>query len=439
MRVYISSTYKDLINYRKAAMDAILQFDYTPIGMEHDVASEKRPLDVCLERLGSCQVYVGIIAWRYGYIHPKHDLSITELEYREAERLNISRLIFIVDENINWPPKWVEKGQSKFTQFRKNVSQGYIRPFTNEESLQKELMAALNEVERKHNKQRINQANNPKPPEFLPYLTDRDAQEHQLAKSLKSGQPAKPCVFIIHGDEYQCHDKFLERLRSVSLPKMVDLFCHSRSTDLTINPYTISWIEKTKEQNTFADRYHAGISKKVFGKIDTTPEEINRILSANSTVTIFDTHILSEDCLQNSKLPIDLFLNFWSEWPTLNTNQHLIIFLFIKYELKEKSSFLIRHKYKQLNNKIRRDLNSLSISAYQLNGAVLPELGNISRRHCEEWMRDDTVRQYLKNGETKIREFFEQWENRHHKTEIPMEIIAPVLWQWLIDQWQTQK
>jgi len=57
--------------------------------MEGYAASEERPLDACLKDVKDRDIYVGMFAWRYGYIPPKEHgnaagLSITECEYRRA-------------------------------------------------------------------------------------------------------------------------------------------------------------------------------------------------------------------------------------------------------------------------------------------------------------------------------------------------------------------
>ena len=36
--------------------------------MEDYVAKDQRPLQMCLDDVASSDVYVGIFAWRYGYI-----------------------------------------------------------------------------------------------------------------------------------------------------------------------------------------------------------------------------------------------------------------------------------------------------------------------------------------------------------------------------------
>ena len=71
-------------------------------------AGEKRPLAKCIEDVAEADLYVGIFAWRYGYI-PKEAsnpeaLSITELEYRAAGEHGKERLIFLLRDDAPWKP-----------------------------------------------------------------------------------------------------------------------------------------------------------------------------------------------------------------------------------------------------------------------------------------------------------------------------------------------
>ena len=70
--------------------------------MEDYVAAEKRPLAKCVEDVAEADIYIGVFAWRYGYI-PKEDnpesLSITELEYRAAGEHRKERLIFLLRDD----------------------------------------------------------------------------------------------------------------------------------------------------------------------------------------------------------------------------------------------------------------------------------------------------------------------------------------------------
>ena len=110
-RIYISSTFSDLEDYRREVSLAIRRLGHEDVAMEYYVAEDKRPLDRCLADVTSSDVYVGIFAWRYGYI-PKvgnpDQLSITELEYRRALEMGKACLIFLISETAPWPPVKME-------------------------------------------------------------------------------------------------------------------------------------------------------------------------------------------------------------------------------------------------------------------------------------------------------------------------------------------
>ncbi len=105
VRIYLSSTYSDLQAYREAVYRTLRQLRHDVIAMEDYVAADERPADKCLADVAACEVYVGLFAWRYGYIPPRanpEQHAITEMEYREAGKRNKHRLIFILHEDAPW-------------------------------------------------------------------------------------------------------------------------------------------------------------------------------------------------------------------------------------------------------------------------------------------------------------------------------------------------
>jgi hypothetical protein len=49
-KIYISSTYSDLVEHRQQAYDILRKMRYDMIAMEDYVATDQRPLDECLGR-----------------------------------------------------------------------------------------------------------------------------------------------------------------------------------------------------------------------------------------------------------------------------------------------------------------------------------------------------------------------------------------------------
>lgn len=102
--IYLSSTYADMARARRAVAEAVERLQgHTVVGMESYLASDERPVDRCLADVATCDYYVGLFAWRYGFVPPGETRSITELELREAIRSNKPRLLFVLDERAKWP------------------------------------------------------------------------------------------------------------------------------------------------------------------------------------------------------------------------------------------------------------------------------------------------------------------------------------------------
>lgn len=95
-KLYLSSTLTDLGPERLAVKQAL---GGECVIVESYVADERSLRDSCLADVAACDLYVGIIGLRYGFVPKGQDLSITELEYREARRSGCPALIFIKDED----------------------------------------------------------------------------------------------------------------------------------------------------------------------------------------------------------------------------------------------------------------------------------------------------------------------------------------------------
>lgn len=93
-KAYLSSTLNDLRPERDAVKEA-LTGRYTVV--ESYEADEQSVRNSCLDDVASCELYVGIVGLRYGFIPPDEDKSITELEFEAAKGLK--RLVFLKSED----------------------------------------------------------------------------------------------------------------------------------------------------------------------------------------------------------------------------------------------------------------------------------------------------------------------------------------------------
>ncbi|MEP4197410.1 MAG: DUF4062 domain-containing protein [Aliishimia sp.] len=106
-KIYISSTFADLEDFRARIYAQLRRSRHDVISMEDYNPGTRQPLTKCLDDVRDADIYVGLFAWRYGYIpdtgNPDQK-SITELEYREAVAANKEIIVFLLDDAAPWPP-----------------------------------------------------------------------------------------------------------------------------------------------------------------------------------------------------------------------------------------------------------------------------------------------------------------------------------------------
>ena len=183
--------------------------DYDVRAMEHYVATDKRPVDVCLSDVEACDVYVGIFALRYGYV-PSEDnpegRSITELEYRKATAIEKPRLIFLLKESSEWSSDQIdgvtgenERG-AKIEAFRTELAGVHtLRYFTSPSELASQVSVAINEWE----KRRLYPHDSPH--------TIRDERTNAILERLKTAYQQEKTLII----EQQDHTAIRNTIRNL--------------------------------------------------------------------------------------------------------------------------------------------------------------------------------------------------------------------------------
>lgn len=130
-RIYVSSTYEDLREYRSAVSKAIKRLEHVDVAMEYYVPESRRPLAKCLDDVRRCDLYLGIFARRYGYMPPGESASITELEFREALRRHIDTVCFLLDTECDWPAAFIDSGEAgaRIEALRAEIARDYLAGF----------------------------------------------------------------------------------------------------------------------------------------------------------------------------------------------------------------------------------------------------------------------------------------------------------------------
>jgi tetratricopeptide (TPR) repeat protein len=111
-KVMISSTARDLPEHREQVMNACMRLGmFHPDMMEHLTATDANALEVSLKMVDEAEIYVGVFAYRYGYVPNGQAISVTEAEYNRAVERDIPRLIFLMSDEHPVRPSDVETGE----------------------------------------------------------------------------------------------------------------------------------------------------------------------------------------------------------------------------------------------------------------------------------------------------------------------------------------
>jgi hypothetical protein len=136
-QVFVSSTFQDLTEERQEVLQALLELDIIPSGMELFPAADDDQWTLIKRVIDDCDYYVVIVAGRYGSTDAA-GISYTEKEYDYAVSRQIPVLAFIHADPGAIASKKVEKStdaQEKLEAFKKKVLTRMCQTWTDAKDL----------------------------------------------------------------------------------------------------------------------------------------------------------------------------------------------------------------------------------------------------------------------------------------------------------------
>ena len=132
-QVFVSSTYTDLLRARQEVMQALLELDCIPAGMELFPAADDDQWTLIKQVIDDCDYYIVIIAGRYGSTGPS-EKSFTQLEYEYAVSKGLPVIAFLHKDPGKLPAEDTEKDPQlvkKLDEFRNLAKKKMVRYWTN--------------------------------------------------------------------------------------------------------------------------------------------------------------------------------------------------------------------------------------------------------------------------------------------------------------------
>jgi hypothetical protein len=145
-QVFVSSTYTDLREERRELIQALLEMECLPAGMELFPAANESQWELIKQAIDDSDYYVVVVGSRYGSMGPA-GVSYTEQEYDYAVSTGMSVLGFVHQDPDSLPRSKSEvdpDGYARLATFREKVKSRPVRFYMSPEDLGGKVSRSLN-------------------------------------------------------------------------------------------------------------------------------------------------------------------------------------------------------------------------------------------------------------------------------------------------------
>lgn len=152
-QVFVSSTYLDLVEERSEVMQALLELECMPAGMELFPAANDTQWDWIKKVIDESDYYIVIVAGRYGSVSKDTGLSFTEMEYRYAVERGKPIVGFLVEDPSRIPQKDCEQQPArikKLEAFRELVRGRLCKFYSSPTDLGAKVSRSITQLKKQH-------------------------------------------------------------------------------------------------------------------------------------------------------------------------------------------------------------------------------------------------------------------------------------------------
>ena len=224
------------------------------------------------------------------------------------------------------------------------------------------------------------------PKNLLAKKCDRYVQNQQLDFALNkhlSNRPSRPLIYIVHGDERECHTEFLDRTREENISQLIQNYDND-----TKRPICLHYEIHVKWKNYKKVSIPKMIQQQLSAVTSRSGSPYEQILSLSPARCVLITFLVySEDSPHGWQ--IDRLLKYWAEFEDLPPQLLLIINLNFRYRCGE--GFRVRWKNHKLRTNVRQ-LHNREVPTVSLVG--LEELLPVEQRDAVQLVKDNLVQRF---------------------------------------------
>lgn len=224
LQIFVSSTYEDLIDYRLAAMEAILAAGHIPAAMEQFSPGDETAWQKITRWIDESDAFILILGGRYGSIEPSSGRSYVELEYDYALEKGKPFFALVIDEKHH--EKRVSehgfkvderKNRKEYDALREKVAKHLCRFWKKKEDIESAIFQKLPEWAQREDLKgwvRGEEAQDPQVTAELARLSQENSQlreqvEQQASAGDYNGVTFQEMVHLLRQQRFSTPDGFL--------------------------------------------------------------------------------------------------------------------------------------------------------------------------------------------------------------------------------------
>jgi iSTAND domain-containing protein len=272
-------------------------------------------------------------------------------------------------------------------------------------------------------------------PEFnpLPYLLDRSEQEKATKKAVlehRISSPQRPLICVVHGDEYECHDEFMDRIEKISLPTILASWYPEEVKRIPPLRRQMKLSLKEISDSNWEEMFWQDLAEAIIGDRTGARDRVINLISSHKVAVIIYTPFLSEELDGGLLDRLRFFFEFWDRWQDLSEKLLLFVCLGLKYQRRydvKRRRYQI-WKSEGLNYRLRRYVKELNFKDYEnLHGLCLPELEAIPQADAEAAVNHELVIQRYGLRGRDVRRIYNQPNLCTPEGRIPMDNLLDQL------------
>jgi hypothetical protein len=224
---------------------------------------------------------------------------------------------------------------------------------------------------------------------ITPYLIGRRIQESEIKEALalhRDSYPRRPIVFVVHGDQEQALNEYVDRFQQYTLPKALTSMRREGYCG-TVKRLDLPWIDQDWESNsarTLSRLRDELLEREGLGSGD-WPNQFAAELAKIDAVPVICYHLFWQNWNDSHLRTLKAWVLEWAELPDLPLGSPIVVLFSIMQYPAERTRFSFMRRPKSPRVEIAK---FGELTSNDLLVVPLTELGNIDAGDIDDWIRN---------------------------------------------------